>query len=252
MARRSRSSTFEDITEIVATFPWWVGVVLAAITYLWLHGVATRLPLVSLADMKDIGANVGRQIWTTLAMFGQYIIPVACLMGAALSAHRRAIRHRLHQQVARAPTKRTLESITWRELEALVGEVFLRRGFAVEERGGSGPDGGIDLVLRLGTDIYLVQCKQWKARLVGVATVRELFGVMAAEHAAGGFVVASGGFTDEARRFVEGRSIELIGTDQILAMIKDITPQNSSVFRRHKTDALRHFCSGSEKSATRP
>jgi restriction system protein len=50
--------------------------------------------------------------------------------------------------------------------------------------------------------------------------VRELFGVMAAEGAVGGFVVASGAFTEEAKRFVEGRAIELVGTDTLLTLIQ--------------------------------
>nr|WP_264178093.1 restriction endonuclease [Dechloromonas denitrificans] len=71
----------------------------------------------------------------------------------------------------------------------------------------------------MGQDKYLVQCKQWKVAKVGVATVRELYGVMTAERAVGGFVVASGEFTDDARSFAEGRSIQLVATLSLLSMI---------------------------------
>jgi restriction system protein len=50
--------------------------------------------------------------------------------------------------------------------------------------------------------------------------VRELYGVIAAERAAGGFVVTSGTFTDEARRFAEGREIELINGEQLAGAIR--------------------------------
>ena len=40
--------------------------------------------------------------------------------------------------------------------------------------------------------------------------VRELYGLMAAQRVAGGFVVTSGTFTEEARKFVEGRELKLI------------------------------------------
>jgi restriction system protein len=76
-------------------------------------------------------------------------------------------------------------------------------------------------VLSRGSDRYFVQCKQWKARQVGVQTVRELYGVMAAQGAAGGYVVTSGVFTDEARRFAEGREVKLIGGGQLFGMIRD-------------------------------
>lgn len=220
MARRKRTSTFEDIVEIVAMLPWWGGLVLAVIFYAWLHQIAAQ-PIPPATGLKSIGANVGAQLWQTLAMFGQYILPVACLMGAGLSAYGRHQRNVLHRDVSYAPSRQALEGMSWRQFEILVGEVFGRKGFKVEERGGSGPDGGVDIALRLGNDLYLVQCKQWKAMRVGVATVRELYGVMAAEHAVGGFVVASGDFTDDARQFAEGRSIELVGTDQLLDLIEE-------------------------------
>ncbi|MBC7944771.1 MAG: restriction endonuclease, partial [Burkholderiales bacterium] len=45
---------------------------------------------------------------------------------------------------------------------------------------------------------------------VGVDVVRELFGVMAARGAVGGFVVTAGNFSADARAFAEGRNIDLI------------------------------------------
>ena len=71
-------------------------------------------------------------------------------------------------------------------------------------------DGGVDLVLKKNNETHFVQCKQWKAYKVGVQIVRELYGVMAAKGAVGGYVVTSGVFTDEAKSFAEGRNIELI------------------------------------------
>ncbi len=46
--------------------------------------------------------------------------------------------------------------------------------------------------------------------MLSVNVVRELYGVMAAQGAAGGFVVTSGVFTADARSFAQGRNIELI------------------------------------------
>lgn len=220
MARRKKTTPFEDIIEIVAMLPWWVGVLLALAFYVWLHHVAAQ-PVMALTDPKQMGAFLGGQLWRTFATLLQYVIPIACLIGAGFSAYRRHERKELHLGVARSPSRSALESMSWSQFEKLVGEVFRRKGFAVEERGGNGPDGGIDLVLRAGQDKYFVQCKQWKAERVGVATVRELYGVMAAEHAVGGFVVTSGQFTDDAKRFAEGRSIELVGTETLLALIKE-------------------------------
>lgn len=54
--------------------------------------------------------------------------------------------------------------------------------------------------VRKGSELHLVQCKQWKAFKVGLDVVRQLYGVMAARGAAGGFVVTSGTFTVPASR----------------------------------------------------
>lgn len=216
---RKKTSTFDDLAEIAARLPWWGGVLLALLAYLVFHHFAVQQN-VAPTGLKGMGAFAGRELGRTLALFLQFIAPAAFLLGAVVSAMRAARARKLHGAVAQAPSRNALEAMSWHEFEALVGETFRQRGFEVEPRGGNGPDGGVDLALHLGSDSYLVQCKQWKSRSVGVAIVRELFGVMAAEGAVGGFVVASGAFTEEARRFAEGRAIELVGTDTLLALIQ--------------------------------
>jgi restriction system protein len=75
-------------------------------------------------------------------------------------------------------------------------------------------------VLRKGSEKFLVQCKQWRAFKVSVEIVRELYGVMAATGAAGGFVVTSGRYTEDAVQFAQGRNVTLIDGPQLHAMIK--------------------------------
>lgn len=218
MSRRKQSA-FEDLIEITSKLPWWIGVVLAVVVYFVLHQFAV-MEIVAPTSTKGMADFAGKQLYKTLAMFGQYVLPAAFLFGALISVFSRRKRNALHAQVATAGKRSALEDMSWQEFEQLVGEYFRRKGFTVEEIGGGGADGGIDLVVTLGKDRYLVQCKQWKARQVGVATVRELYGVMAAQGAAGGFVVTSGAFTDEARRFAEGREIKIITGDQLLQKIQ--------------------------------
>lgn len=212
MARRKQSA-LQDLIDVTALVPWWVGVALAGVSHLALHSIVST-PNPAPTDVKAVG-----QLWVGLSSVFQWVLPVAFLIGAALSGFKRAKRQRLHAQVAGAPSRGALESMSWREFEMLVEEMFRRKGFTVIERGGNGPDGGVDLELRLGNDRYFVQCKQWKSQKVGVAIVRELYGVMAAEGAVGGFVVASGNFTADAESFAEGRAIELVATSELLRLI---------------------------------
>ena len=217
MSRR-KQSVFEDLFELTAVVPWWVGVVLALVSYFVLHQVATMTNVYP-TNGKGVGHFVGKQMFITFAFYLQYILPVIFLAGSAASAIKRQERGDLHARTADAGTRESLEAMSWREFEQLVGEYFRRKSFSVTETGGGGADGGVDLVVSRGADRYLVQCKQWKARRVGVESVRELYGVIAAKGAAGGYVVTSGDFTDEAKRFAEGREIELIEGDQLVEMI---------------------------------
>ena len=96
------------------------------------------------------------------------------------------------------------------------------------ETGGGGADGGVDLVLTKGSEKFLVQCKQWKAYKVGVDVVRELYGVMAARGATGGFVVTSGTFSGDAQDFAQGRNVKLVDGARLFGPIKQAKESLSS------------------------
>lgn len=122
----------------------------------------------------------------------QYLVPLLCLAGAGLSAWRRSERSGLLAKSRGGDATVEVSQMTWQQFELVVGEAFRSQGYRVAELGGSGPDGGVDLVLTKDAARYLVQCKQWRAFKVGVSVVRELFGVMAAQRAAGGYLFTSG------------------------------------------------------------
>jgi restriction system protein len=149
---------------------------------------------------------VTQTVWKTLASFGQYILPVICLAGAGVSAWRRREQRALVANVVQSKAADALDGMSWQQFEGLVGEAFRLQGYSVAETGGGGADGGVDLVLTKGSEKFLVQCKQWKAFKVGVDVARELYGVMAAMGAAGGFVVTSGRFTEEATSLRAGET----------------------------------------------
>jgi restriction system protein len=219
MARKAKNSPAEDFVDLVALLPWWVGVLLAAATYLWLHQVASKEVVAALAPVQA-AAMVTQTVWKTLAQVGQYLAPVLCLLGAAISAYGRQKRKGLVSTVATSKAADALHGISWQDFELLVGENFRQQGYTVSETGGGGADGGVDLTLRKGGEKFFVQCKQWKAFTVGVTVVRELYGVMAAQGATGGFVVTSGRFTDDAKAFADGRNIKLLDGTTLTGIIK--------------------------------
>jgi len=215
---RKKTSPLEDLIEIAALLPWWVGVGLAILAYALLHPIASA-EIVVPTQAGQMGQFAGKQLFKTFATIGQYLLPFAFLIGAGVSAWRRHRRGRLADEAAGNPAAGALNGMSWKEFEMLVGEAFRRRGFGVTETGGGGADGGIDLMLAKDGEKFLVQCKQWRAFMVGVNVVRELYGVMAAQGAAGGYVVTSGQFTQEAKDFASGRNITLMDGAALHALL---------------------------------
>jgi restriction system protein len=215
-----REGLFDDLVTIVARLPWWLGVLLAALSYAVFHYIAgVGVPVAP--TTKGIGTVVIAAGAKSAATILQYIAPIAFLAGALVSALGRRKRNVLHGRAV-SNGLATIGTMSWREFEMLIGEAFRRRGFRVLELGGQGADGGIDLVLSKRGERHIVQCKHWRAMKVPVSVVSELYGVMAAQGATGGFVVTAGEFTREARAFASGRNIELIGGPALVAMLREV------------------------------
>ncbi|MFP5408200.1 MAG: restriction endonuclease [Gammaproteobacteria bacterium] len=215
---RRKPSRFEGLVERAGTLPWWMGVVLAIAVYFGLHSiVASEGASVWQPDMTNPFAS--QNIFIMLAAVGQYLLPLVFLLAAGVSAYGHYKRQALHDRVVGSPDRRALSNVSWRQFEALVSEAFRRRGYSVRATGSGMPDGAVDLTLKKDGQTYLVQCKQWRAARVGVNSPRELYDVIASRSAAGGFVLTSGIFTDEARAFVRGKNIELIDGKALLALI---------------------------------
>ena len=121
-----------------------------------------------------------------------------------------------HFSIDRLPT------ISWQEIEQLVGEAYRRQGYRVVDRGGAGADGGIDLELHTKDKTIVVQCKRWKTRTVGVELVRELYGAMVGEEAHGAIFVTSGGYTPDAIDFARDKPIKLLDGRGLVELLKGV------------------------------
>lgn len=148
-----------------------------------------------------------------------WLLLVAGLVGAAMSwvgqRHRRKL----------LDAQQGLESIAalgWRHFEQLVGEAFRRQGYAVEETGLGGADGGIDLILRKNGRGVLVQCKQWRRRQIPVNVVREMYGLLAHHGADEVRIACSGTYTRDAEEFAKDKPIKLIGGEELLRMVREV------------------------------
>jgi restriction system protein len=207
MARHNRQHLLREL----ATLPWWIGLGLAIIVYVALKWVFPAVVGRSVF-LKGIAEAVGNNAALLATPF------LVVTLVAAFNAFRR--RKLLDDQTG----LNSLNAMSWQDFELLVGEAFRRQGFVIEESGGAAPDGGIDLLLYRSGKKTVVQCKRWKNAQVGVAQIRELYGVMVAERADRCIFVSSGTFTADAIAFAQGKPIELLNGSGLADLIKGLQP----------------------------
>lgn len=209
MARRKESGL-----DIVATLPWPVGVVLGVLGFL-----AVRYGGLLFANSPNpILAGLGKALGNGALEPLAWVLMVACWLAALVSWLRGRKRAQLLDD---AKGLDRIAAMSWREFEMLVGEAFRRQGYQVEELGGRGADGGIDLILRRGGETELVQCKQWRTRQVKVNVVREMWGLAQHHGAAAVRIVCVGDYTRDAEAFAADKPIALINGARLIALVQE-------------------------------
>ena len=91
MARRRDGGVLGDLFDLCALVPWWVGVLLAAGTYLALHFYASAPIPAPLPGQPVLSQHV---FLKPLASVFQYVLPLVMLAGAVASAFTRRKRNR--------------------------------------------------------------------------------------------------------------------------------------------------------------
>jgi restriction system protein len=232
----TRQGLIEDLMDFGHRVPPRVGIALAALSWMIFHVVAAQtIPIVGRPPIGNLSAGLQLVIYFS-ALFLQFAIPFCLLVGVTVSVIKRR-RARKVYATARANPNSAISGMSWREFERLVGEAFRQQGFSVLELGGGGPDGGVDLVLNKDGKRYLGQCKHWKAWQVGVAVVRELNGVIAAQKADGGYVITGGVFTEDARIFADSCGIHVIDGPKLDKMIRSVSAV-AETRRSHSADEI--------------
>jgi restriction system protein len=204
---RKKESLIDDLLKA----PWWVSVVLGVVAY-----VAVRFVLPAFFSRNPVlGGLVGG--FAQSAHFILWFFGFIAVLSALFGLRRRDL-------VNDQRSVETLRATPWKDFEYLVAEACRRQGYAVDYSLGRGADGGVDMVLRRDGCTSLLQCKQWRAGAVGVAVVREMYGILMAQKADEVIVVATGRFTAEARSFAVGKPIRLIDGPALLELVRSVQP----------------------------
>jgi len=222
MARRrsqNKDVILDDLREIFALAPWWVGPPVMACTWILFRYALPGMAGLFLADKGE--DPFASSLINGVAMFASVMAPFATAVVAfvwIISLVQKFINAR---RVDRQTGIDSIRQLPWREFEQMLAEVFQRQGYAVTETG-PGADGGIDLILHKDGQQTIVQAKQWQARQVGVKIVREMLGLRLASQAHEAMIVTSGRFTHEATQFAQANGVRLIDGEQLEPMIAGV------------------------------
>ena len=94
MARRRKTTAFEDLIFIASRLPWWASLLIALGAWLLLHPYAISKPPTAVNPQQLADALTG-QVWRSFALIFQYLIPAAFVLGAIGSIVGRAKRKKL-------------------------------------------------------------------------------------------------------------------------------------------------------------
>src|SRR5438128_2271558 len=111
------------------------------------------------------------------------------------------------------------------EFEWLVGELYRREGWKVEETGHQdSADGNIDLDLKRKGERKIVQCKRWTSWQIGVDEIRSFGGTLLREHLPGsaGMFVTLSEFNEHARAEAHKMHIELVDGRDLYARVEKV------------------------------
>lgn len=220
MARRRK----ENLVEVLMHLPWQVGIIVGLLGFVFFRwGLAWFFSSSSNPYTKAFGAGIAQGALEPVA----WLFLGIGLLGAALSAWRAKDRAKLLDEQTGLDS---LRAMSWQQFERLVGEAYRRVGYKIEETGQGGADGGIDLLLRKDGVTTLVQCKQWRTQKIGVAVVREMYGLMVHHRAGAIKIVCTGIFTSECEAFAVGKPLELVDGTALLKLVDQVkTSPNSSI-----------------------
>jgi HJR/Mrr/RecB family endonuclease len=111
-----------------------------------------------------------------------------------------------------------LKAMHFTQFEKYVADLFSIRGFEATDTPPSG-DGGKDVILKKGNDIFIVECKRYNAPKVTRPDVQKFHSAIMDMNAKEGYYVTTGYFTKPAMEYVLDKPIRLIDFPRLMEMV---------------------------------
>ena len=197
-----------SIIDFLAQVPWWAYVTISASFYVFLNYLVPYLEF------------QGALFSETQVALGPVIAPVvalALLAPASFSLLKYSRKKKLHE--LRDEIK-SIQEVPWEEFKKMVAESYKRSGYMILENGPFATDPAVDLVMRKSANLYLVQCRYWQNRKLGIRELKKLQALLQEKHAMGAFILTTGIFSKEARLYALNKPITLVDGIELVELLE--------------------------------
>ena len=202
-----------NLFDFLAQIPWWVSISLSLFFYVLLKFVVPYF---------DAQAILVNEVHVSLGPVFAPVVALALLSPVTFSLLRSSRKKKLHDLKNEL---QAIQELSWHDLKTQVSEAFRSRGYIIMESSAFTADPSIDLVMRKSANLYLVQCRYWLNRKLGIREVKNLYSLMHDKHASSVFLLTTGIFSNEARHYAAGRPINLVdGIELVELLAKSGTP----------------------------
>jgi restriction system protein len=187
-----------NIVDFLAQIPWWISVTISASLYVLLKFVVPYVETQSTL-VNETHISLGPFLAPVVAL--AFLSPITFSL---LKSSRKKKLHELRDEI------QLIQNLAWPQFKERVAEAYRRNGYNIMENSAFTADPSVDLVMRKSANLYLVQCRYWQNRKLGLREVKNLFSLMHEKQASGVYLLTTGIFTYEARHYALGRPINLL------------------------------------------
>jgi restriction system protein len=196
-----------NIIDFLAQIPWWAYVTISASFYLLLNYLVPYL---------EFQGTLFNEAQVSLGPVIAPVVALALLAPASFSLLKFSRKKKLHE--LREEIK-SLQEVPWQEFKEMVAEAYKRSGYMVLENGPFTTDPDVDLVMRKSANLYLVQCRYWQNRKLGIRELKKLQALLQEKHAMAAFMLTTGIFSKEARLYALSRPITLVDGIELVELL---------------------------------
>ena len=206
--KKNRTRKDLNFLDFGSQVPCWIYVSVSSVAYLLLTYI---VPLFEQQGslVNEVNVSLGPAFAPVVAL--ALLAPVS--FSLLNSGRRKKKLHDLQREI------QAVQTLSNKQFESLITDAYGRTGYLVLEHSAFQEDQGIDLVLRKSANLYLVSCRHWQSREIGLKVIKKMYSLMYDRQASGTIIITSGTFSRDALRFAADKPIELVDGRQLIGLI---------------------------------